>query len=53
MTFTTDELDTIREIILDWEWSYGDNAFREKVIALAEKVGGMEEFVARLRRAHG
>lgn len=48
MTFDKEELTTIADLILDWGFEYSLKADREKVCALAERLG-LEEWAERNR----
>lgn len=39
MTFTDDEIETIKALLEDWGFEYALSADRDKVIALARRLG--------------
>jgi len=47
MTFTEDEIETIKALLEDWGFEYSLSADREKVIALAQRLG-LEALAKRL-----
>lgn len=48
MEFTDDEVRTIKDLIQDWGFEYSLQAKREKVVALAERLG-LQEWADRNR----
>lgn len=47
MTFTDDEIETIKALLEDWGWEYALTADRYKVIALAKRLG-LDDLAKRL-----